>query len=46
MTVDMGFDDTFVNGLTTEEIIITNEVAYSKMSQFVENDIEMANLKK
>jgi hypothetical protein len=46
MTVDMGFNDSFVNGMNTEEIIVTNEVAYSKLSQIAENDIEMNNLKK
>ena len=46
MVVDMGFDESFINNLSTDETIVTNEVAYVKMTQIVENDMEMAILKR
>ncbi len=44
----MGFDQSFVNYLVTDEVLVTNEKEATnlRISQFVENDIEIANLKK
>lgn len=45
LVVDLGFNETFVNAINTDDVVVTNEITNSKLSQIAENDIEMENLR-